>query len=343
MFLAAIVAQISVQMSASAEEKSMTTETLPSFTGALEWLNSKPLTPTALHGKVVAVQFWTYTCVNWLRTLPYVRAWSEKYKDAGLVVIGVHTPEFGFEKNVDNVRRALKEMRIAYPVAIDSNYAIWRAFGNQYWPALYLIDAQGRVRYNHFGEGNYVESEREIQRLLTEAGHRGVRNGLVSVNPHGLEVAADWDDVASAENFLGYERTENFSSPGGVLADKRHAYELPGRLKLNDWALLGEWTIQKEAVVPSRAGAKMAYRFHARDLNLVMGPKSRGSPVQFRILIDGQPPGVSHGADVDARGYGAVSEQRTYQLIRQAKPIVDRQFEIEFLGAGVEAFDFTFG
>jgi thiol-disulfide isomerase/thioredoxin len=330
-------------MRASAEDKSMLNETLPSFTGAAEWLNSKPLTATDLRGKVVVVEFWTYTCVNWLRTLPYVRAWAEKYKDKGLVVIGAHTPEFGFEANVDNIRRAMKEMRIEYPVAIDSNYAIWNAFRNEYWPALYLIDSHGRIRHSHFGEGDYEQSERVIQQLLIEAGNRGVGDGFVSVDPRGLEVAADWNDLRSPENFLGYERTENFASPGGAVANNRHVYGVPARLALNNWALSGEWTIEREAVVLSEAGGRIAYRFHARDLNLIMGPRTRGVSVRFRVLVDGQRPGTAHGGDVDENGNGTVLEQRTYQLIRQAKPIVDRQFEIEFLDPGVEAFDFTFG
>jgi hypothetical protein len=289
------------------------------------------------------VQFWTYTCVNWLRTLPYVRAWSEKYKGKGLVVIGVHTPEFGFEKNVNNVRRAMQEMGIDYPVAIDSNYSIWNAFGNEYWPALYLIDAQGRLRYHHFGEGDYEKSERAIQQLLVESGQPGIGTGLVSVDPRGLEVAANWSDVRSPENFLGYERTQGFASPGGVLANQPHAYELPSQFRLNDWALKGQWTIEKEAVVLGQAGGRIAYRFHARDVNLIMGPRIQGGSVRFRVFVDGQPPGTAHGGDVGASGYGAASEQRTYQLIRQPNPIVDRQFEIEFSDPGVEAFDFTFG
>jgi thiol-disulfide isomerase/thioredoxin len=322
---------------------SMVQETLPSLAGAVEWINSKPLTPGALLGKVVLVQFWTYTCVNWLRTLPYVRAWAEKYQDKGLVVIGVHTPEFGFEKDLENIRRAMTEMRIDYPVAIDSNYAIWNAFGNEYWPALYFIDARGRMRHHLFGEGDYERSERVIQELLIEAGSPRLCNGLVSVDPRGLEVAADWSDARSGENFLGYERTENFASPGGAVANKRHVYGVPARLGLNNWALSGEWTIEKEAVVLSGAGGRIACCFHARDLNLIMGPRTRGTSPRFRVLVDGQPPGAAHGGDVEANGYGTVSEQRTYQLIRQAKPVVDRQFEIEFLDPDVEAFDFTFG
>lgn len=340
----AIVAITSARpMQAPAEDKQMMNATLPSFNGAVEWLNSKPLTGAELRGKVVLVEFWTYTCVNWLRTLPYVRAWAKKYQDKGLVVIGVHTPEFGFEKNLDNIRRAMKEMQIEYPVAVDSNYAIWNAFGNEYWPAMYFIDAQGRIRHHHFGEEDYEQSERIIQQLLVEAGNHGVGNELVSVDPKGVEAAADWSDLKSAENFLGFERTENFASPGGVVANQRHVYEVPAALRLNDWALAGGWTMEKEGVVLNEAGGKIAYRFHARDLNLIMGVTSRGASVRFRVLVDGQPPGAAPGGDVDANGDGSVSEQRTYQLIRHPKPIVDRQFEIQFLEPGIEAFDFTFG
>ena len=315
---------------------------LPSFAGAIEWLNSKPLTPAELRGKVVLVQFWTYTCVNWLRTLPYVRAWAEKYKDKGLVVIGVHTPEFGFEKNLDNIRQAMKEMRVDYPVAVDSNYAIWNAFRNEYWPAEYVIDAQGHIRYHQFGEGAYDETERVIQQLLAEGGYHDIGNGLVAVDPQGLEVGADWNDLKSPENFLGYERTNGFASPGAVL-NKPHVYASPQAFALNAWALSGDWTLGKEAVSLNKTGGRIAYRFQGRDLNLIMGPARRGSSVRFRVFLDGRPPGKAHGTDVDEHGYGTVSEQRTYQLIRQPKPIEPRQFEIEFLDAGAEAFDFTFG
>jgi thiol-disulfide isomerase/thioredoxin len=316
---------------------------LPSFGGASGWLNSPPLTAAGLRGKVVLVEFWTYTCINWLRTLPYVRAWAEKYKDQGLVVIGVHSPEFEFEKNVDNVHQAAKDMRVTYPVAIDSGYAVWRAFGNQYWPALYFVDAKGQIRHHHFGEGEYEKSERVIQQLLTEAGAAGVGQGLVAVDARGAEVAADWGSLKSPENYVGYGRTENFASPGGATPDKRRVYAAPARLKLNHWALSGDWTVEKNAVVLNAAKGRIAYRFHARDLHLVMGPAARGASVRFRVLIDGQPPGAAHGADVDDQGNGTVTEQRLHQLIRQAKPIADRQFEIEFLDPGVEAFAFTFG
>jgi thiol-disulfide isomerase/thioredoxin len=315
---------------------------LTSLERANEWLNSPPLTAPALRGKVVLVDFWTYTCINWLRTLPYVRAWSEKYRDHGLVVIGVHSPEFAFEKNVDNVRWAVKDRRIDYPVAVDSEHIIWRAFRNQYWPALYFIDAQGRVRHQHFGEGAYQQSEMIIQALLAEAGI-GIGHEPVSVDGRGIEAAPDWSSLRSPENYVGYARTRNFASPGGAMLDKPRVYELPARLRLNEWALSGDWTVKKEAAVLNKPNGGIAYRFHARDLHLVMGPAAPGTSVRFRVLIDGQPPGAAHGIDVDEQGGGTVTEQRLYQLIRQPKPIADRQFEIEFLGSGVEAFAFTFG
>ncbi len=311
---------------------------MPSLGGATGWLNSEPLTAAGLRGKVVLIDFWTYTCINWLRTLPYVRAWAEKYKDQGLVVIGVHTPEFAFEKNLDNVRRAAKDMKVDYPIAIDSDYAIWRAFKNQYWPALYFVDAQGRIRHHHFGEGEYEQSERVIQQLLAEAGSDGIGHELVSVDGRGVEAAADWGNLRSPENYVGYERTENFASPGGAALDKRRVYAAPAQLRLNQWALSGDWTMTKQAAVLNKANGRIAYRFHARDLHLVMGPAARGTSVRFRVLIDGQPPGAAHGIDVDEQGNGTVAEQRLYQLIRQPKPIADRQFEIEFLDAGRGGF-----
>jgi len=315
---------------------------LAAIGGAAEWLNSPRLTPSSLAGKVVLVDFWTYTCINWLRTLPYVRAWAQKYRQ-GLVVIGVHTPEFGFEQNVDNVRRAVRQMRIEYPIAIDNDYAIWRAFKNQYWPALYFIDARGQVRQHHFGEGGYDRSESAIQRLLAEAGSAGSGEGVVSVDASGVEAPADWDSLRSPENYLGYERTDHFASPGGGELDRRRLYAAPRRLALNEWALAGEWTMGKQATVLNSPNGRIVYRFHARDLHLVMGPPRPGISVRFRVSIDGQPPGPAHGLDVDDGGNGSVVEPRLYQLIRQPKPIVDRQFEIEFLDAGVETFAFTFG
>ena len=316
---------------------------LASLERADEWLNSPPLTPAALRGKVVLIDFWTYTCINWRRTLPYLRAWAEKYKDQGLVVIGVHAPEFSFEKNLDNVRWAVKDMAIDYPVAVDNDHAIWRAFKNQYWPALYFIDAQGRVRHQYFGEGSYEQSEMVIQELLREAGAGGVSREAVKVDATGLDVAADWSSLKSGENYVGFDRTENFASPGGAVLDKPRLYERPARLRLNEWALSGDWTVKRDAAALNKPGGSIAYRFHARDLHLVMGPAVPGTPVKFRVLIDGKPPGAAHGTDVDEQGNGTVTEQRLYQLIRQPKPIADRQFEIEFLGPGAEAFAFTFG
>jgi len=315
----------------------------PPLSGATGWLNSQPLAAAGLRGKVVLVDFWTYTCVNWRRTLPYVRAWAERYKGRGLVVIGVHTPEFSFEHNVDNVRWAVKDMRIDYPVAIDNDYAVWRAFNNEYWPALYLVDAKGQIRYHQFGEGQYEQSERAIQQLLPEGGAGGIGQELVSIVPIGAEVAADWGSLRSPESYVGYEQSQNFASPGGTARNKSRVYAAPARLELNHWALVGDWTVGKEAIVPNQADGRIAYCFHGRDVNLVMGPAARGVSARYRVLLDGQPPGAAHGADVDSQGNGTVVEQRLYQLIRQPGPIVDRQFEIEFLSLGAEAYDFTFG
>jgi thiol-disulfide isomerase/thioredoxin len=315
---------------------------LPSLSGATGWLNSQPLAPADLRGKVVLIDVWTYTCINWLRTLPYVRAWAEKYKDQGLVVIGVHSPEFPFEKNVDNVRRAVKDMRVDYPVAIDSNHAIWDAFNNEYWPAVYVGDAKGRIRHHQFGEGEYEGLERIIQHLLTKAGAK-VGHDLVLVDAVGAEVAADWRNLKSPENYLGYERTENFASPGGAELGKPRVYAVPARLKLNQWALSGNWTVEPGASVLNQANGRIAYRFHARDLHLVMGLAAPGSSVRFRVLIDGKPPGAAQGADVDDQGNGTATEQRLYQLIRQPTPIANRLFEIEFFDPGVEVYAFTFG
>ena len=316
---------------------------MPALSGANEWLNSEPLTPASLRGKVVLIDFWTYTCINWLRTVPYVRAWADKYRDQGLVVIGVHSPEFEFEKNLANVRQAVQTMNIDYPVAVDSDHKLWRAFNNEYWPALYFVDAQGRIRHHQFGEGEYERSEKFIQQLLAEAGSSAKGRELVAVTGQGPEAAADWSNLQSPENYLGYERTEHFASPGDAVVNKRRVYTVPSRLKLNHWALAGEWTFAKQATALNKANGRIAYRFHARDLHLVMGPASPGKPVRFRVLIDGQPPGAAHGTDVDERGNGTLTEQRLYQLIRQPLPIADRLFEIEFLDAGAEAFAFTFG
>jgi thiol-disulfide isomerase/thioredoxin len=316
---------------------------LPSLVGAIAWLNSQPLTVDELRGKVVLTNFCTYTCINWLRQLPYVRAWAEKYQDQGLVVIGVHTPEFEFEKNLDNVRRALTDMSIDYPIAVDNDYAVWRAFGNRYWPALYFVDRQGRIRHHHFGEGEYERSERVIQQLLSESGTGNVGQEMVEVDARGFEVAADWNNLKSPENYLGYERTENFASSGNAVINKPRSYTIPAQLNRNQWALSGDWTIGRQAIALNQPGGRIAYRFHARDLHLVMGPVERGTSVRFRVFVDGQPAVAARGLDVDERGEGRVTEQRLYQLVRQPQPITDRRFEIEFLDAGVEAFAFTFG
>jgi thiol-disulfide isomerase/thioredoxin len=273
---------------------------LPSLGNATEWLNTPPLTAAGLRGKVVLVDFWTYSCINWRRTLPYLRAWAEKYKDQGLVVIGVHSPEFAFEKTVDNVRWAANDMRIDYPIAVDSDHVIWRAFNNEYWPALYFVDARGNIRHHQFGEGEYQESEIVIQQLLTEEGLVGVSHELVSVNARGAEAPADWESLKSSENYVGYERTEDFASPGGAVLDKRRVYAFPALLRLNYWALSGDWTVEKQSTVLNAPNGKIAYRFHARDLHLVMGPAAPGTSVRFRVFIDGQPPGAAHGIDVDS-------------------------------------------
>jgi len=320
---------------------------MPSLSGATAWLNSEPLTAAALRGKVVLVDFWTYTCINWLRTLPYIRAWAENYREQGLVVLGVHTPEFPFEHNIENVRQAVEAMRIAYPVAVDNDYAVWNAFNNHYWPALYLFDVDGQIRHHHFGEGDYARSEIMIQRLLAEAGNTSISVGddLVSgsVAAQGIEADADWSDLETPETYLGYERAERFASAEGAEMGISRLYTAPARLRPNHWALVGDWTMGPQAAMLSTANGRIAYQFHARDLHLVMGPTTRGSSVRFKVRLDGQAPGAAHGSDTGAQGDGAVTEQRTYQLIRQPQPIGDRRFEIEFLDPGVEVFAFTFG
>jgi cytochrome c biogenesis protein CcdA/thiol-disulfide isomerase/thioredoxin len=320
---------------------------LPPLDGAVEWLNSPPLTAESLRGKVVLVDFWTYSCINCLRSLPYVRAWAEKYRDQGLVVIGVHAPEFAFEKNLDNVRKAVQDLGITYPVAIDNNYAIWREFGNQYWPAHYFADAQGNLRYHHFGEGEYEQSEMVIRKLLAEAGHKLAADGnFVSVDAAGVGKAADNADVQSPETYIGYSRAERFAAPGGAIHDQAAAYSTPAKLDLNSWSLSGSWVVKDEKAVLATAPGRITFRFHARDLHLVLGSGSSDKPIRFKLTLDGQAPGENHGVDVDAAGLGSVSGQRLYQLIRQSAQsgdIQDRTFEIEFLDPGVEAFAFTFG
>jgi thiol-disulfide isomerase/thioredoxin len=305
---------------------------IPSFSSATAWLHTHPLTSADLRGKVVVVEFFTYTCINWRRTLPYVRAWADRYKDKGLVVIGVSTPEFSFEKDVNNVQRAIKEMDMTFPIAIDNNYGIWRAFDNEYWPALYFIDAKGHIRHHQFGEGDYEASEMVIQQLLAEAGAKDIPSGLAPVNPTGAELAADMNTLGSGETYVGSARSENFS-PNIP----------PEHLQLNQWTLEGNWTRGEEAATLNKSGGKIIYRFHARDVNLILGPVKPGVTVNFKVLIDGHAPGAAHGVDVDEQGNGKVAEQGMYQLIRQPGPIINREFTIEFLDPGVEAFDFTFG
>jgi thiol-disulfide isomerase/thioredoxin len=305
---------------------------LPGFGSASGWLNSEPLTADDLHGKVVLADFWTYTCINWLRTLAWVRAWHERYRDQGLVVVGVHTPEFWFEHDPENVSRAAQEMRVEYPVALDPDYAVWNDFGNRYWPAVYLADAEGRIRYHHFGEGDYDECERAIQMLLRESGGEDVADDLVSVSPEGFEVQADWTSLQSPETYLGSEQGRGNASPGGAES-----------LRLNQWALDGEWAIEPGAVVSGGAGAGIAFRFHARDVNLVLRPRDEGAEIPFRVLVDGAEPGEAAGLDVDPAGSGTLSEPRLYQLIRGGDTSADRTFEIELGAPGAEAYVFTFG
>ena len=315
---------------------------LPTLGGATGWLNSPALTPDGLRGKVVLVNFCTYTCINWLRQLPYVRAWAERYSGQGLVVIGVHTPEFPFEHNVNNVRRAVQDMRVSYPIAIDNDYAVWGAFDNHYWPALYFADAQGQIRHHYFGEGEYQQSEMVIQQLLGDAGS-GTSRDLVSVQARGIEAPADWATLRSPENYTGYERTENFASPGGILPGKPHVYSAPAELRRNQWAVSGDWTMEEQAARLNEPDGQIVCRFHARDLHMVLGPAAPGTSARIQVRLDGQPPGAAHGFDVDDQGYGTVTEQRLYQLIRQPEQITDRTFEITFLDPGVEAYVFTFG
>ena len=315
----------------------------PAMSGAAGWLNSRPLTARGLHGSVVLVNFWTFSCINSIRVLPYLRAWAAKYRKQGLIVIGVQAPEFEFEKKIDNVRWAVKDRMIDYPIAIDNDLAIWRAFNNEYWPALYFIDARGQIRHHQFGEGEYERSERVIQQLLGEAGVQGIGRELAKVEGVDIEAAPDWTDLRSPESYVGYDRAENFASSGGEISDTRHIYVCPSMLKLNHWAFSGDWTAKKQFALLNASGGQITYRFHARDLHLIMGPSAPGTTVRFHVAIDGQPPGIAHGADVDGQGKGTVTQQRLYQLIRQPQPIADRQFEIEFLDPGVEAFDFTFG
>ena len=315
---------------------------MPSLNGAIEWLNSPPLTAEGLRGRVVLVDFWTYSCINCLRSLPYVRAWADKYKGQGLVVIGVHAPEFAFEKQLPNVRQAVKDLHVDYPVAVDNDWTIWRAFSNNYWPAHWFIDAQGRIRHHHFGEGEYDQSEQVIQQLLREAG-KTVGGGIVQVAADGAQAAPDNPHDWSPETYIGYERAKKFSSTGGAVHDVAHDYAVPPAPTLNQWGLAGSWTVHADHAVSDAPHARIAYRFHARDLHLVLGPSADGKPVRLRVTIDGKPPLADHGADVDEQGNGSVTAQRLYQLVRQQGKVDDRTFEIEFLDPGVQAFAFTFG
>jgi cytochrome c biogenesis protein CcdA/thiol-disulfide isomerase/thioredoxin len=317
---------------------------IPSFAGATLWLNSPPLTPEALRGKVVMVDFWTYSCINCLRALPFVESWYEKYKDHGLVVIGVHAPEFAFEKDPNNVRRAVADLKVTYPVALDNDYAIWQAFNNQYWPAHYFVDATGRIRGHHFGEGNYDESEQTLRKLLTDAGQTDLPPpGMGSAKAVGVQAPPDEAHDQSPETYVGYRRAENFASPGGFSQDQTRRYSAPAALKLNQWALNGSWKVDPEKAVLGAVPGKIEFRFYARDLHLVLGPGSDGKPVRFRVLLDGAAPAGNHGADTDSNGAGAIDRQRLYQLIRQSGDVREHVFSIEFLDPGVQAYSFTFG
>jgi thiol-disulfide isomerase/thioredoxin len=315
---------------------------LPEFAGATAWLNSEPLTTADLRGKVVAVDFWTYTCINWLRTLPYLRAWAKTYADKGLVVTGVHTPEFGVEHDLDNVRRAARDMHIDYPIVVDNDYAIWEAFANQYWPALYVADAEGRIRHHHFGEGGYKRSEHVIRTLLADAGAVDLPAGPAPVHPQGIEVEADSHNLRSPETYVGFARSTGAFRGDGAFGEP-HAYSVPPRLRRNEWALDGNWTVRREDALLNEPNGSIAYRFHARDLNLILTPPSVAAPARFRVRLEGESPRDSHGLDIDAEGNGVVREPRLYQLIREPERVSDRLFEIEFLDPGVGALCFTFG
>jgi len=315
---------------------------LPPLDGVTQWLNSPPLNVDSLRGKVVLIDFWTYSCINCLRTLPHVRAWAEKYKDQGLIVIGVHTPEFAFERDINNIQRAIARQHITYPVAVDNRYAIWRAFNNQYWPAHYFIDTQGRIRHHHFGEGEYAQSERVIQQLLREAGRSNVASGVIAVDATGAGAAPDFRNVRSPETYLGFQRARNFISPGGFArrSSKHYTTDAP---RLNEWGLSGQWEVNEEYALLTGTQGGITFRFHARDLHLVLGPGEGGTPVRFKVTIDGMPPDAAHGTDINADGEGVVQEERLYQLIRQSGTIGEHRFDIQFLDPGVQAYAFTFG
>jgi cytochrome c biogenesis protein CcdA/thiol-disulfide isomerase/thioredoxin len=331
-----------MMMSSTAPGAGAGPQMMPELTGAIAWINSPSLTSDQLKGHVVLVDFWTYSCINCLRSIPYVRAWAEKYKNSGLIVIGVHTPEFAFERDQDNVRRAVRELKITYPVALDNDYKIWKAFNNSYWPADYLVDATGHIRHHHFGEGKYAETEQQIQELLKEHDPQLSVNGLVKVAATGAEAAPD-TDVESPETYVGYDRADSFMSPGGLKQNVSHAYTVPQHLELNQWGLSGTWTDYAQVATLNSPKGGIVFRFHSRDLHLVLGPAANGKPVRFRVTIDGKAPGENHGVDSDAQGEGKITDQRLYQLIRQKTAIEDRTFEIEFLDPGAQAFAFTFG
>jgi len=316
---------------------------IPDLDGAIGWLNSTPLSTTSLRGRVVLVNFWTYTCINSLRPLPYVESWAAKYKDAGFVAIGVHTPEFSFEHEPVNVENAVRTLNVTFPVAIDNKYGIWQSFNNEAWPAQYLVDAKGRIRYHHFGEGDYGEIERVIQELLKENGATDLASGTTSVSGAGIEAAPDWTDEGSPETYIGYRQAQNFASPEKVRKDSIQMFSAPGKLSLNHWGLSGSWNVNAESAVLQAVPGKIVFRFHSRDLNLVLAPAKEGKPVRFVVRLDGAPPGENSGVDTAQDGSGEIRQPRLYQLIRQKGPIVDRTFEIEFLGLGVHALDFTFG
>jgi thiol-disulfide isomerase/thioredoxin len=316
---------------------------MPGLDGAIGWLNSGPLSRKTLRGKVVLVNFWTYTCINSLRPLPYVKTWSAKYKDAGLVVLGVHTPEFSFEHEPKNVEDAVRKLNVVFPVAIDSRYGIWQSFNNQAWPAQYLVDARGRIRYHHFGEGDYGEIERVIQELLRESGATGIASGTTSVSGVGIEAAPDWTEERSPETYIGYRQAQNFASSEKVHENSIQVYTAPVKLSLNHWGLGGSWSVDAESAVLQVVPGKIVFRFHSRDLNLVLAPAKDGKPVRFVVKLDGAVPGADCGVDTAPDGSGEIREPRLYQLIRQKGQIVDRTFEIEFLDLGVQALDFTFG
>jgi thiol-disulfide isomerase/thioredoxin len=316
---------------------------IPSLGTATTWLNSPAIGADGLRGKVVLIDFWTYTCINWRRTVPYLRAWVQRYGGSGLLLIGVHSPEFAFEHDLDNVRQAVKQIGVSWPVPVDNDFKIWRAFGNEYWPALYVFDSHGHLRHQVFGEDGYEEAEQVIRKLLAEAGQTGLDSRPAPVEGQGVEKAADWKNLRSGENYVGLRRTENFESPGEIKPGVPRSYEVPARLGLNGWALSGTWTLSNDRAVVGAPGGRIAYRFHARDVNLVMGPETRGKEIRFRVLLDGKPPGAAHGVDVDQNGQGTLREQRMYQLIRQPGGIADHTFEIEFLEPGAAAFSFTFG